>query len=111
MGHLHNFCEDAVRQGQPEEVEHVQICPTLESKLKKWTVLCQNHNVEVHFLQVNNSEPVLGVVRHLVEVRVVVSASSWLEGQVLVHPLPTGLSLSATEVKRRQLSLGRHLVN
>lgn len=87
-------------------MEHVQICPTLESKLKKRSVLSQNHNVKVRFLQVNYSKQVLGVVSHLVEVRVVVSASSWLEGQVLVRPLPTGLSLSATEVKRRQLNLG-----
>lgn len=84
----------------------MQICPALQSKPKKRSVLSQNHNVLLRFLQVNYSEPVLGVVSNFVEARVVVSASSCLEGQVLMRPLPTGLSLSAIEVKNRPLNLG-----
>ncbi len=57
-GLLHDFGEDARRQGQPEGQDLVLICPTLERESQEWPVSREDRDMKVRVLQVDRCKPI-----------------------------------------------------
>ncbi len=57
-GRLHDFGEDARRQGQPEGQDLVLICLSLERETQEWPVSREDRDMKVRVLQVDCCKPI-----------------------------------------------------